>query len=319
MVIRTGIIGLSEGNGHPFSFSAIVNGYDDGAFGKAGWPVIHEYLKRQGAERFGIGEARITCAWTQDVEITKRLCAACRIETACASADEMLGMVDAVIVARDDWETHAAFAMPFLERGVAVFVDKPLSLADSELAQLEPYLRAGKLMSCSGLRYAVELDPLRVAQAQRDIGAPRLVSGAVLLGLERYGIHLIEAMASLGYPFSEPVRATRLDAPHDAFLIRLADGTPFLLDCLGAVAKTFHLSVFGDRGHRHFDLHDNFSAFRRTLEAFFGMVASGVPPIAPDETLRIMRLIAAARELRPGETANLEAGDARHMQEVRSV
>ena len=29
--VRVGMIGLSEGNGHPFSFSAILNGYDDAA------------------------------------------------------------------------------------------------------------------------------------------------------------------------------------------------------------------------------------------------------------------------------------------------
>jgi hypothetical protein len=83
--------------------------------------------------------------------------------------------------------------------------------------------------------------------------------------------------------------------PHEAWLIRLSDGTPLVLHCLGAVGKTFHLSIFGDRGHRHFDLHDNFSAFRRTLEQFFGMVRTARPPIDPDETLRIMNLIQKAR------------------------
>lgn len=309
MVIRTGILGLSEGNGHPFSFSAIVNGYEDAEFAKAGWPGIHEYLKRQGPERFGIDGARITAAWTQDPEVTKRLCAACRIESACATPQDMLDAVDAVIVARDDWETHAGLAMPFLERGAAVFVDKPLSLDDTVLARFEPYLRRGKLMSCSGLRYAVELDGFRIPFAEWETGATRLVVGTVLNGLERYGIHLIEAMASLGGPFAEPVAVTRFEAPHETFLIRLADQTVFLINCLGPVAKTFHLSVFGERGHRHVDLHDNFSAFRRTLEAFFGMVRSGVPPIAPDETLRLMRLIAAAGRLGPGESASFERRD----------
>jgi hypothetical protein len=83
--------------------------------------------------------------------------------------------------------------------------------------------------------------------------------------------------------------------PHDAWTITLSDGVPLMLHCLGAVGKTFHVSIYGDRGHRHFDLHDNFSAFRRALERFFGMVTSGVPPIDPDETLSIMRLLQGAR------------------------
>ena len=168
LVIRTGIIGLSEGNGHPFSFSAIVNGYDDRAFAAAGWPVIHNYLKAQGPERFGI----------PGVRVTQRVDAGCAAdEHAVRRLQDRNGMrhatgddrhVDAVIVARDDWETHARLAMPFLEAGLFVFVDKPLSLDDGELARFEPYLRSGKLMSCSGLRFARELDEFRSPRAQWD-------------------------------------------------------------------------------------------------------------------------------------------------------
>ena len=295
-MIRTGIIGYSVGNGHPFSFSAIVNGYDDEKFAAAGWPVIHNYLRQQGPDRFGIGDTRITCAWTQDPAMTAALCAACRIDKACANLTEMLKQVDAVIVARDDWEWHAELAMPFLDAGVAVFVDKPLSLDDRDLSRFQPFLRSGKLMSCSGLRYAAELDALRIPPAQWEIGSPKLFVATVLNDIEKYGIHMIDAVASLHPAWGHAISVDRLEVPHQAWRIELSDGVPMLLHCLGAVGKTFHLSVFGERGHRHFDLHDNFSAFRRTLETFFTMVRTGVPPIDPDETLAIMRLIDQARK-----------------------
>jgi len=294
-LLRAGIIGFSEGNGHPFSFSAIVNGYDDEKLAAAGWAPIHDYLREQGPDRFGIGDARITCAWTQDPALTARLCGACKNDTACAKVEDMLGQVDAVIVARDDWETHARLAMPFLEAGLCVFVDKPLSLDDRELAAFEPYLRSGKLMSCSGLRFAAELDELRAPRSTWAIGTPRLVEATVLFGIERYGIHMIEAVASLDPAWGRVTSVTRLAVPHDAWLMQLSDGVPFVLHCLGAVAKTFHLSVYGDLGQRQFDLHDNFSAFRRAMEKFFAMVKSGTPAIDPDETLRVMRLIQEAR------------------------
>ncbi len=294
-MIRTGIIGFSEGNGHPLSFSAIINGYDDHKFAAAGWPVIHNYLKAQGPERFGIEDARVTCAWTQDPDLTATICAACKIDTACANVEDMLGKVDAVIVARDDWETHARLAMPFLEAGLFVFVDKPLSLDDRELAAFEPYLRSGKLMSCSGLRFAQELDEFRQPRSEWAIGAPKLVEASVLFGIEKYGIHMIEAVASLDPAWGRVTTVTRLAVPHDAWLMQFSDGVPFILHCLGAVGKTFHVSFYGVRGHLHFDLHDNFSAFRRAMEKFFAMVRSGTPAIDPDETLRVMRLIQEAR------------------------
>ena len=34
MTLRLGVLGFSPGNGHPYSFSAIVNGYDDEAFAR---------------------------------------------------------------------------------------------------------------------------------------------------------------------------------------------------------------------------------------------------------------------------------------------
>lgn len=293
-MIRTGIIGYSEGNGHPFSFSAIINGYDDQKFAAAGWPVIHNYLKAQAPDRFGIGDARVTHAWTQFPDLTAKLCAACRIDKACATVAEMIGNVDAVIIARDDWQSHAALAMPLLEAGAFVFVDKPLSLDEGELAAFEPHLRNGKLMSCSGLRYAAELDEFRAPRSAWSIGAPKLVEASVLFGVEKYGIHMIEAIANLDPAWGRVTKVTRLPVAHDAWVMQFSDGVPFVLHCLGQVAKTFHISLYGDKGHRHFDLHDNFSAFRRTMERFVEMVKSGRPSIDPDETLRVMRLIRGA-------------------------
>jgi predicted dehydrogenase len=305
LVIRTGILGVSEGNGHPFSFSAILNGFDEARFARADWPVIQAYLRAQPAERFGIEDVRVTHAWTQDAATTRRLCDACAIDQACADPADMLGAVDAVIIARDDWETHAPLALPFLRSGIPVFVDKPLSLDAGELEVFAPFLRSAKLMSCSGLRYAAELDAMR--QPEPATGPVRLVTGAVLNGLDKYGIHLLEAVASLGGGFQTPLSVTRLPAAHESYSLRLANDVPFHLDCLGAVGKTFHLSFFGQRGHQHFDLHDNFSAFRRTLEHFFQMVRTGVAAIPAEETLALMRLITRARALAPGETAQLES------------
>ena len=101
---------------------------------------------------------------------------------------------------------------------------------------------------------------------------------------------------------------TRLAAPHESFALTLEDATPFTLNCLGNVARTFHLSFFGEKAHAHFDLHDNFSAFRRTLAAFFEMLATRMPPIPPDQVLATMTLIAAARQLAPGESWEARRG-----------
>ena len=50
MVTRVGVIGYSAGNGHPFSFSAIINGYSEKDFLCSGWPIINSDLKKREAE-----------------------------------------------------------------------------------------------------------------------------------------------------------------------------------------------------------------------------------------------------------------------------
>ena len=46
LVIKLGIIGLKDfDNGHPYSFAAIINGYDKKYFKKSKFKVILNYLK----------------------------------------------------------------------------------------------------------------------------------------------------------------------------------------------------------------------------------------------------------------------------------
>ncbi len=299
--MRLGVVGLSEGNGHPFSFSAIVNGYDRAAFAAADWPVILDYLSVEPETAFGFPEVRVTHAWTQDPALTATLCKACRIDHPVERLDDMLGAVDAVLLVRDDWERHAEMALPFLDRGTPVFVDKPLALDPDELARFAPHLEAARLMSTSGLRYSERLAALKARLPA--LGELRLANAVVVNELERYGIHMLDAAAGLG--LAPPAAVTRIRAAHQAYAIELGDGLPMVLHCLGPAERTFRFDVYGRLGHGHVDLLDNFAAFRNTIDRFLRMVRDREPPMPPEDVLRSMTLIRLARELAPGDTARL--------------
>ena len=289
LVIRLGVIGLNEGNGHPFSFSAIVNGYSDEGFARSGWPVIHEYLKRRTPGEIGLPDVHVTHAWTQDPEMTRRLCAASLIEHATDNRDDMIGKVDGVLLARHDHESHLEMAMPFLEAGMWVLVDKPLSLDTSDLRAFLPYLVAGKLMSCSALRYAPELDGIRSNMS--GFGPLKLIQATVCLDWTKYGIHMIDAILSLGLP--APVEIEPLRGDHESFQLTLADNTPVRIDALGHTQVTFQLDIFGELNKVSVGLYDNFSSFKRCLEAFVSMMKSGKPAIVPKMTLLSMAILQA--------------------------
>ena len=44
--MKLGIIGISEGNGHPYSWSAIINGYNKKKMEECKYESIPSYLKR---------------------------------------------------------------------------------------------------------------------------------------------------------------------------------------------------------------------------------------------------------------------------------
>ena len=290
-MVRVGIIGFSEGNGHPFSFSAIINGYSEEGLARSGWDVIHHYVRRRDPVEFGFGNVRVTHAWSQDPALTRRLCDACLVPQMVSSPDQFVGAVDAVIIARDDYDTHFGMAMPLLEAGLYVFVDKPLSLDLDEIRALKPYLEKGQLMSCSALRYAFELDEVRVNRNR--YGTVKLVHATVLNSWEKYGIHMLEAVdEALGI---EPVSIVCLEAGHASFAITMSDGSLLQVNALGAVPKTFQIDIWGTELYSTHQIVDNFSSFRRTLGRFFKMIQTRRPVLAPEATLRALRTLIAGR------------------------
>jgi hypothetical protein len=291
LVRRIGVIGLSEGNGHPFSFSSIINGYSDEGFEGSGWEVIHDYVRRRDKSEFGIDGLKVTHAWTQEKAQTEKLCRACLIPHAVVKYEDMVGCVDAVIIARDDYENHLEMAMPFLEAGLFVFVDKPLSLDAKELGKFSPYLYSGKLMSCSGLYYAKELDEVRAGL--QNYGRLKLIRGAVVSMWEKYGVHMLYAIFS--FIRSRPLSVISLEALHFSAAIGMEDGCLVQIDALEDSPKTFSIDIWGEKSRSSHEIVDNFSMFRRMLWHFSQSIKNGKSAMNPETTLNIMRILIAGR------------------------
>lgn len=286
-----GIIGVSEGNGHPFSYSSIINGYSPDGLAASGWTGIYEYVRRRHASEFGISDWSITHAWTQFPETTRKLCAACRIPNMPGDYREFLGKVDAVIIARDDYQTHFEMSKEFLEAGLPVFIDKPLSVDISELRFYRKYLESGQLMSCSGMRYARELDMPRSNLA--EFGRLKLIRGTIVLNWENYGVHLLDAI--LGMTPAHPISVQMIPSDHESAIVRLDDGVLIQLDAMGDSAPIFQVQLLGTQRAGSFDITDNFSMFRRMLWEFFESIRTGKPAIPADRTLEIMKVLISGR------------------------
>ena len=288
--IKLGIIGINEGNGHPFSFSAIINGYDRDGMKDSGWDVIYDYLEVRDASEFGFDNVQVTHAWTQDPEQTRKLARASKIPNVVVDVHDMLDEVDGVIIARDDHETHYPLAKTFLENGKFVFIDKPLSLDISELRFFKAYLESGQLMSCAGARYARELDEVREGIA--SFGDMKLIRGTVVNGMEKYGVHMLDGI--FGVTGFQVKSVSCVQAKHSSMRIKNTDNSLIYIDALGESSKTLQFDFWSDKKRFHAETNDNFSMFRRLLTDFVAMIRNGAPTIDPNLVMNTMKVLIAA-------------------------
>lgn len=271
MTLKLGVIGSSEGNGHPYSWSAIFNGYDSVEMEKCGYPVIPRYLEQQQWPASQIKEARVTAIWTQDIALSRHIAKAAKIEHVVTCYTDMIGQVDAVLLARDDAYNHLQYAEPFLRQGIPIYIDKPIALSINDLDRLyalEKY--SGQIFTCSALRYSKQL-ALTTADRQ-SLGHIKQISAFTPKSWSKYAVHIIEPVLNM---LSEGDEIVEMTAP----ACHISDGSGSLAVCWSSGIQTnffaigngqspISIRVFGTSGWKDFTFTDSFSAFKAALQAF---------------------------------------------------
>lgn len=302
------MIGMVEGNGHPYSWSAIINGrYDADTMAQCGYPVIPQYLGAQPKESLGIDGVEVTHVWCDDPADARRVAEACFIGKAVDRPEDVLGEVDAVVIATDKGWEHVDRARPFIEAGLPVFIDKPLCDNREDLDQFIRWRREGKaFLSTSAMRYDKDF----VALAERipaEVGQPRLITMTTPKSWERYGIHALEGF----YPLLQPGgwQWVANTGAEDANIVhaRHADG----VDCVIAAVNDMYgafccLNVYGTKGRLSAAHRDTFHAFKTQLEAFVRYLRTGESPVPFTETVELIRIIIAGIESRANGGKRME-------------
>ncbi len=293
--MKLGIIGMSPGNAHPYSWSAIINGCFDGdEITQVGYPGVTAYLEAN-KDTLGIRGARVTHVWAQDRKIAESIAKTTQIEFIVDELDEMAKAVDAVILARDDPDQHVAMAKPFIDANIPIFIDKPLSITTEELAWFSEQHAKGKfIMSCSSMRYSNEC---RTAKTEKHtLGPIELITAVGKKDWIKYGVHLLEAIFSLlDDPKTYSVKHIG-KKNKDIVQIELATGVQVVVHLFMDITPTFQLSIFGQDGWRLVDIKNSYSMFRDNIIEFIKSVEEGKPRLSFDKTENIIRTLIAAKE-----------------------
>ena len=298
--IRLAMLGMVDGNGHPYSWSAMFNGYDVNEMAKCPYAGIPDYLGMEDKVTLQIPNCQVTHVWCDDKKDAELVAAASRVEHVVDAPEDVIGKVDAVIIATDRGDEHVWRAKPFVEAGLPVFVDKPLADNQDDLQQFIDWVDQGKpILSSSCMRYAKEFLPWQLSTS--SLGQLRFATITTPKSWERYGIHALEGIYPIVGPGFTSVQNVGT-VEQNLVVLEHRSGVKVVVaamqDMYGAFGK---LQLAGTKKSVFAEFEDTFYAFKTQLAAFITYLRTGVRPFPFAETIELMQIIIAGIQSRNEE------------------
>ena len=217
--------------------------------------------------------------------------------------DDMIGKVDAMLIEAVDGTVHLERAKPFLEAGIACFIDKPFacSVADAKaLAELSAKKKL-PLFSSSSLRFAPEVVEYLATPKLGKIAGCVTYGPASLspipernAGLFHYGIHAVEMLYALMGPGCKRVTNV-LEKGAEVVTGVWADGRVATVRGTRAPSSGFWFTAFAESGAKAVSVGTKF-IYRELLKRIVETFKTGKPPLAIEETIEIVAFMEAANK-----------------------
>jgi len=298
-MINIGVVGLNPGNGHPYSFSSIFNGYDPEALEKdCDYPIIREYLsKHHGNREEYISDARITHLWAPEDGAVARVARVAKIPYISSTLEEMVDAVDAILFTRDDIWNHWDMAGELFKTGKPIYMDKVLADTPENLAKfIEAAGRDYPLMTASSFRYA----PV-IADARKNLPLDKIMT---IRGMSpciwvRYAPHLLDALFELYGREVEYVQNCGRDEA-DTVCLTYRNGVQAVLQVFNGISLPLGLEVHFPAGmtpvplpYTDPTLESYFLSIARMMQAFADMAVNNSRPVSFAETVHLNRVVLA--------------------------
>lgn len=294
-MLQLGVIGMSSGNAHPSSWSAIINGVFDGdEISQLGFPAVADYLAAN-RDTLGLPAARVTHVWAQTKDLGEHIARTAGIQQLVTEMTDMIGKVDGVLLLRDDPENHRKIAQPFIEAGVPIFIDKPLCSSPEDLEYFKAEVSKGKfIMSCSSMRYASECRSVKTEM--NTYGALELITAVGKKDWIKYGVHMLEAIFYL-VDDMVPVSVTNVGKEgKDIVVIEFESGLQAVIQLYMDIAPTFQVSVFGKDKWKLIEIRNSYAMFRDNIIEFIRSLQEGKPRLEFRKTEQIIKVVIAGHQ-----------------------
>ena len=120
--------------------------------------------------------------------------------------DEFVGQLDGLMVTARHGDNHYKYAKPYMDDGIPMFIDKPITCYEDEAVAFMKEAKAKDLRFCGGSTCAALKETLELAEAARDGSVGELRGGNVVAPLHSdspyggyyfYAQHLVEIMTTV--------------------------------------------------------------------------------------------------------------------------
>ena len=274
-VRKLGVIGLSEGNGHPFSWSAIFNGYDKNEMGNCGFPAIPNYLERQSFPKDCIKNAIVTHVFAEDFYDSRRIAKCCNIPNIASSIEHLVDNVDAVLLARDDYYNHYKHAKYAIQQGKPIYIDKPIATTLEEHEYIfNSQVYSGQIFTCSALRFS---DDVRVSsQELLKLGKIVSIEGYTPKSWEKYAIHVLEPILLIlrDNALGNIAEVKKVKKTQDRTTVEYVSTSNIIINITstGRSDGEIKVIVHGEVGSIERTFNDPFLSFKKALQYFIDSI-----------------------------------------------
>jgi len=228
--------------------------------------------------------AKVVAVWGETKAFAQETAEAGQIPTIVKKPEDMLGMVDGVMIDHRHGKYHLPAAMPFVDAGIPVFVDKPLCCS---LAEGKRFLKKAKAKGVPVTSFSLVPRQKSFVRFRDEVAALEDITVACSSGpcdikskyggIFFYGIHQVDCIVELlgmGAKYAEMRRGRHCGVG----LLHYADGKIVTLNFLSAGAHNFQFAVHGKQILQHVLERDKHAHLVST-KMWIDMMRTGKEPI----------------------------------------
>ena len=259
------IIGINKGNGHPYSFSAIINGFDKNYLNKfCKYNTIKKYLIGKHNPRKQFNSFKITYIATQNTINSNKISKSCKIPFIRKNIKDLPKNVDGIILARDDFKYNNFIINFCLKNNISLFLDKQIS-KDIKFLKINKknLLSFRKVHGGSGVSYCDEF-----IKFKKDLEKKKFVIKKIVCTTKgkwiNYGQHLLDPIYDL-FSFSK-LNFSKIKKSYKSEILQTKISNIYCkFIFMGNKYNKIQLIFYTNKGKKIVNFNNPYTAFSRML------------------------------------------------------